>query len=144
MARSDLREMFEHLTVSRGFTKAAGFRIRDFKDGFVAMEMRPREDLLQFSGYVHAGVVTALADHAAGAAYASVLEEGAACLTIELKINFMKPALGDALVAEATVISPGKSVGVVRSDVFGEKDGARTHVAAALVTLKSTRLAPPS
>jgi len=82
-------------------------------------------------------VVTGLADHAAGACYASVLPEGKACLTIELKINFMKPAKGDMLVAEATALSRGSSVGVIRSDVYAETSGARDMVATALVTLKS-------
>lgn len=137
MARKDLRETFERLTAARGFTKESGFRVRAFDDGFVALEVEPKESLVQFMGYVHAGVVTGLADHAAGACYASVLPEGRACLTIELKINFMKPAQGDMLVAEATALSRGSSIGVVRSDVYGEQDGKRTMVATALVTLKA-------
>jgi uncharacterized protein (TIGR00369 family) len=137
MPRKDLVETFTLLTDTTGFTKASGFKIRKFDDGFVILDMTPRPDLLQFSGYVHAGVVTALADHAAGAAYASVLPEGRVCLTIELKINFMKPAKGDALAAEATVLSPGKSIGVVRSDVYSETAGKREMVATALVTLKA-------
>jgi uncharacterized protein (TIGR00369 family) len=137
MARKDLRETFERLTAARGFTKESGFRVRAFDDGFVALEVEPKESLVQFMGYVHAGVVTGLADHAAGACYASVLREGRACLTIELKINFMRPAEGDMLVAEATALSRGSSIGVVRSDVYGEKDGKRTMVATALVTLKA-------
>lgn len=99
--------------------------------------MAPREDLLQFFGYVHAGVVTGLADHAAGAAYTSVLRDGKICLTIELKINFLKPAEGDIIVAEASVLSGGGSIGVVQSHVFAERAGERTLVAAAMVTLKS-------
>ena len=138
--RKDLKSMFEHLTSARGFTKESGFRVRDFKEGYVALEVAPKEELVQFMGYVHAGVVTGLADHAAGACYASVLPEGKACLTIELKINFMKPAQGDMLVAEATALSRGKSIGVVRSDVWAEKDGGREMVATALVTLKSISL----
>jgi uncharacterized protein (TIGR00369 family) len=137
MARADLKETFERLTAARGFTKESGFRVRTFADGFVALEVEPKESLVQFMGYVHAGVVTGLADHAAGACYASVLPEGRACLTIELKVNFMKPAEGDMLVAEATALSRGSSIGVVRSDVYGEKDGKRTMVATALVTLKA-------
>ncbi|MFC2952789.1 PaaI family thioesterase [Marinicaulis aureus] len=138
--RSDLKDTFEHLTAARGFTKEAGFHVRDFKEGFVALEVAPKEELVQFMGYVHAGVVTGLADHAAGACYASVLPEGKACLTIELKINFMKPAQGDMLVAEATALSRGASIGVVRSDVWAETGGNREMVATALVTLKSITL----
>jgi uncharacterized protein (TIGR00369 family) len=135
--RADLRQTFERLTAARGFTKEAGFRVRDFDDGFVSLEVAPKEELVQFLGYVHAGVITGLADHAAGACYASVLPEGRVCLTIELKINFMKPARGDMLVAEATALSRGASIGVVRSDVYAETGGERTMVATALVTLKA-------
>ena len=135
--RTDIRDAFEHLTTARGFTKESGFRIRSFEEGFVILEVEPKESLVQFLGYVHAGVVTGLADHAAGAAYASVLPEGKVCLTIELKINFMKPAAGEMLAAEARVLSGGASVGVVQSHVYAETKSGRELVAAALVTLKS-------
>ena len=120
-----------------GFTGHAGFKFREFEEGKILLEMAPRPDLAQFLGYVHAGVVTGLADHAAGACYASVLPDGKTCMTIELKINFMKPAAGDQLVAEARIVSSGKSIGVVQSDVYGEKDGERTLCATSLVTLRS-------
>jgi len=138
--RNDLKETFEHLTTARGFTKESGFHVRTFEEGFVALEAKPKESLVQFMGYVHAGVVTGLADHAAGACYASVLPEGKACLTIELKINFMKPAQGDMLVAEATTLSRGASIGVIRSDVYAEKGDKREMVATALVTLKPVNM----
>ena len=138
--RNDLKDTFEQLTAARGFTKESGFRVRNFDEGFVSLEVAPKESLVQFLGYVHAGVVTGLADHAAGACYASVLPEGKACLTIELKINFMKPAQGDMLVAEATALSRGASIGVVRSDVWAETGDKREMIATALVTLKSISL----
>lgn len=136
MTRENLKELFEKIT-GMGFTKAAGFAVRDFEEGRVVLDMTPREDLSQLNGFVHAGVVTGLADHAAGAAYASALPEGKACVTIELKINFMKPARGDRLAAEARVISAGGTIGVVHSEVYGETDGARTLCATALVTLRA-------
>lgn len=135
--RADLKEMFEQLTAAGGFTSEAGFRVRALDEGFAALEVAPKAELLQFTKVVHAGVVTGLADHAAGAAYTSTLGEGRICVTIELKINFMKPAKGDLLVAEATVLSAGKSVGVVRADVYAETGAERAHAATALVTLKA-------
>lgn len=139
MTRENLQTLFEKIT-DTGFTKAAGFKVRAFEIGKVTLETAPREDLAQFMGYVHAGVVTGLADHAAGAAYASTLPEGKVCLTIELKINFMKPATGEKLAAEARVVSAGKSIGVVQSDVYGEINGERTLCATALVTLRAVAL----
>lgn len=136
MEKEELKAAFEQIT-EVGFTGASGFRVRDFEEGAVTLELTPREELTQFMGYVHAGVVTGLADHAAGAAYASVLPKGRVCLTIELKINFMKPATGDTLAAEANVISGGGTIGVVHSNVYGEKDGNRTLCATAIVTLRA-------
>jgi len=138
--RKDLAETFEQLTRSRSFTKESGFHVRSFEEGFVILEVAPKEELVQFMGFVHAGVVTGLAHHAAGAAYASVLPEGKVCLTIELKINFMKPAQGDLLAAEARVISPGKSIGVVQSNVYAETGDERKLISAALVTLKAIEI----
>ena len=140
MAQDNLRDLFEKIT-DTGFTKEVGVKIRTFDEGAVTLEMAPKPQTTQFLGFVHAGVVTGLADHAAGAAYTSVLPEGKACMTIELKINFMKPAQGDALAAEATVISAGGTIGVVKSDVYGEKDGERTLCATALVTLRAISVA---
>ena len=136
MARENLKEVFEKIT-DTGFTKASGFKVRSFEEGAVTLEVAPKPELTQFLGYVHAGVVTGLADHAAGAAYASVLPDGKACMTIELKINFMKPAQGTLLAAEATTLSRGASIGVVRSDVYAETGDQRELIATALVTLKS-------
>ncbi len=136
MKNDELKALFQKIT-DQGFTGEAGFKIRDFEEGAITLEVAPKPELTQFLGYVHAGVVTGLADHAAGAAYATVLPEGKACMTIELKINFLKPAAGDMLAAEARVVSAGKSIGVVQSDVYGEKEGVRTLCATALVTLRS-------
>lgn len=136
MPRRNLKELFEKIT-AMGFTQAAGFTLREFEQGRVVLDMAPREDLSQFSGFVHAGVVAGLADHAAGAAYTSTLPDGKACVTIELKINFLKPAQGGRLAAEAKVVSAGGTIGVVHVDVHGEKDGARTLCATALITLRA-------
>lgn len=142
MMQENLKALFERIT-DTGFTKASGFKVRDFEEGKVTLEMTPREDLNQFMGYVHAGVVSGLADHAAGAAYASTLPEGKACLTIELKINLMKPTEGEVIAAEARVISAGGTIGVVQSDVYGERDGERIHCATALVTLRAIKIGAP-
>jgi uncharacterized protein (TIGR00369 family) len=139
MTKETLECLFAKIS-DKGFTKASGFQIRSFEEGAVTLEVAPKEELTQFLGYVHAGVVTGLADHAAGAAYASVLPEGKVCMTIELKINFMKPAQGEMLAAEARVISAGGTIGVVQSDVYGEQAGVRTLCATSLITLRAVSI----
>jgi uncharacterized protein (TIGR00369 family) len=50
----------------------------------------------QHHGFIHGGIITTLADSAAGLAGVSLLEEvELTCITVELKINFLRPAHSD-------------------------------------------------
>ncbi|MEM9704756.1 MAG: PaaI family thioesterase [Pseudomonadota bacterium] len=138
--REDLEATFDQLTKAHGFTKEADFSIRSFDEGRVVLEAPVTEKVQQFMGFVHAGVVAGIADHAAGAAYTTVLPEGHACVTIELKINYLKPAIGERIIADAKVIAPGKSIGVVSVETSVEKEGASKLCSVAIVTLKATQL----
>jgi acyl-coenzyme A thioesterase PaaI-like protein len=56
-------------------------------------------------------------------------------LTIEFKINFLKPAFGDSLVCHSKVIREGNQIIISESEVFDVRSENRTPVAKALVTL---------
>ena len=56
--------------------------------------MTRRDDLMQFFGHFHGGVITALADQAAGIAVTSGLPKGKIGVTVEIKVNFLEPADG--------------------------------------------------
>ena len=58
---------------AKGFTGAAGFRIVAVEPGRAELALTRRDDLLQFFGHFHGGVISALADHAAGMAVTSAL-----------------------------------------------------------------------
>ena len=51
---------------AKGFSGAAGFRIVKVEPGFAELALTQRDDLVQFFGHFHGGVITALADQAAG------------------------------------------------------------------------------
>ena len=67
---------------------------------------------------MHAGVQAALADHTAGAAAATLLREHKLVLSIEFKINLLRPARGESLSCHAKVIKPGVRISVVEAEVF--------------------------
>jgi uncharacterized protein (TIGR00369 family) len=51
---------------------------------------------LQHHGFIHGGIITTLADSAAGLSGFSLLEDPEfTCITVELKINFLRPADSD-------------------------------------------------
>jgi uncharacterized protein (TIGR00369 family) len=60
---------------------------------------------------------------------------GSAVLTSEYKINYLRPASGETLVARASVVNAGRSQAVCRCEVFTTGAGRKeTLYAAALGT----------
>ena len=86
--------------------------------GVIEISLPFRADLTQQHGYVHAGVVTAIADTACGYAAATLMPAAAEVLSVEFKVNLLRPAKGEVFLARAEVIKPGKTLTVVRADVF--------------------------
>src|ERR1700710_1646418 len=86
--------------------------------GFAELSLPRRPDLLQFFGHFHGGVITALADQAAGIAVTSGLPKGRIGVTVEIKVNFLAPADGSELVARAKTLKMSGSIGVATVEVF--------------------------
>ena len=104
--------------------------------GIIEITLPYRADLAQQNGYVHAGIVTTIADSAAGYAAYSLMPEGAGVLSIEFKVNLLRPARGKSFQARAEVIKPGRTLTVARADVFGvAESGDRELVATMLATI---------
>lgn len=91
--------------------------------------------MLQHTGQVHAGVITTLADHTAGAAAQSMLPPGAVAITAELKISLMRPGKGERLVCSAIVLKPGRSLVFAEAEVHALDGGVRSLVAKLSATL---------
>jgi uncharacterized protein (TIGR00369 family) len=73
---------------AKGFSHAAGFRIVAVEPGRAEVALTRRDDLVQFFGHFHGGVIAALADHAAGIAVTSGLPPGRIGVTVEIKITW--------------------------------------------------------
>src|SRR6202161_3058801 len=111
---------------AKGFTGAAGFRIVTVKPGYAEVALSRRDDLLQFFGHFHGGVITALADQAAGIAATSSLPNGRIGVTLELKINFIEPARGNELIARAKTLKMSGSIGVATVEIFSKDEAGET------------------
>jgi len=104
------------------------------------MPLLPRH--LQHTGQAHAGVVTALADHTAGAAAQSVVRGGGVAITAELKTSLLRPAVGSRLVCVGTVVKPGRSLIFTEADVFAVLGEQRTLVAKLSATMAVVQPTP--
>lgn len=85
--------------------------------GEVTIELPFRDGLGQQDGFLHAGVVTAIADTACGYAAQTLMSAGRGVLSVEFKLNLLAPAVGERFIAAATVIRAGRTLTVVRADV---------------------------
>jgi uncharacterized protein (TIGR00369 family) len=91
--------------------------------------------LLQHSGQVHAGVLTTLADHTAGAAAQTLAPEGTFVATVELKISLLRPAKGERLVCRGRVLKPGRQLSFVEAEVHCVEGGKEHLVAKVSATM---------
>ena len=98
--------------------KLIGARLSLVEPGVVEITLPYRADLLQQNGYLHAGIITTIADSACGYAAYTLMAAGSNVLSVEFKLNLLRPAQGETFVARAEVIKAGKTLTVVRADVF--------------------------
>jgi uncharacterized protein (TIGR00369 family) len=97
--------------------------------GVVEIILPYRQDLTQQNGFLHAGIVTTIADSACGYAAFTLMPEGSGVLSVEFKVNLLRPAKGENFLARAEVIKAGRTLTVVRADVFALTENKRTLVA---------------
>ena len=116
-----LLDLGTQVLASQPFSVLLGAELLRFSQGFAELKIPIRPELRQQYGFVHGGVLSYAADNALTFAGGSVL--GPAVVTSEFKINYLKPAIGEFLVARATVIHFSKSQAVCRCDVFVSNEG---------------------
>jgi uncharacterized protein (TIGR00369 family) len=103
--------------------------------GAVDISLEYREDLTQQHGYLHAAVTTAIVDSACGYAALSLTPAGSEVLSVEFKVNLLRPAVGERFVAQGRVLKPGRTLIVVRGDVLALADGQSKLISTMLATI---------
>ncbi|MEZ5579670.1 MAG: PaaI family thioesterase [Candidatus Competibacteraceae bacterium] len=119
----------------QGLMKTLGATLDRIEPGAVDISIPYRDSLTQQHGFLHAAATTAIADTASGYAALSLMPAGNEVLTIEFKVNLLRPAAGTHFVAEGRVVKPGKTITVARADVFAHADGAPILIATLLATM---------
>ena len=84
---------------------------------YLGAKLEKAAHLSQQTGFIHAGVITTIADSAAGYAAWSMMPENSDVLSVEFKVNLMRPASGSKIIAHAQVIKSGRQITVVEADV---------------------------
>lgn len=117
------------------FMQTLGAELTGAEAGQVTIELPFSDALCQQQGFLHAGVVATLADNVCGYAALTKTPDDADVVTAEFKINFVRPAIGERLVAVGTVETAGKRLCVCRGEVSAISQGQSKVVALVQATV---------
>lgn len=116
-------------------SKALGLKIIAVRRGFGSMQLDWREELVgnPETGVLAGGPLTALMDSCCGMSVATMLKEPAPFATLDLRIDYVRPAEpGRAVIAEAECYRITRSVAFTRA--FAHHGDAKDPIAAAAGT----------
>ena len=114
-----------------------GIQLVESGEGFATVEMTPTEDMANAAGFVHGGMISALADSAMGRSLRTVKPGVARAMSFDLKVSFINAAkIGETLRATGRVVHAGRRTIVANCRVEGR--GGRL-VATASGTFSVTR-----
>ncbi|ACN98795.1 PaaI family thioesterase [Sulfurihydrogenibium azorense] len=92
------------------FLEHIGAKVEELSKERAVLSVEIENYHLQHLGFVHGGVISSLADNTGWYAVISNLPEEKTCVTIEIKINYLRPAKKGTLKAIGKVLKIGKSV----------------------------------
>lgn len=121
--------------------QALGMRLVSIGPGRAVAEVPWREDLVgdPETGVIASGVVTTLLDNSCGMAAFAALSEPASTATLDLRIDYMRPAkVGATIRAEAECYRLTRTVAFVRAFAFDSDDTADPVAAAQAAFMMGT------
>lgn len=124
---------------SQPFSQLLGLKVAKVEGSNVELSLPMRKELTQHYGTAHGGVLAFLADNSL--TYSGGLSLMSAVVTSEFKINFVRPGIGDTLIARAKTIHAGKNQAVTQSEIFAVNEGVEKLIAIAQGTI--VKVGPP-
>jgi uncharacterized protein (TIGR00369 family) len=135
IALTQKRIAFLEKDYRRGFVQFCGFQASKIDKGLFESTLTIGENHKTQDNFIHAGVIATMSDHTAGYAAYTLVSDDIRILTIEFKINFLKPAYGHALKCKSEIISQGRQIIVAQSTVFDVRDTHEKMVSKSTITL---------
>ena len=118
---------------SQPFSQLLGAELTALQAGVVELQLPLTAQLQQQHGFAHGGVLSYLADNALTFAGGTALR--VPVVTAEFKINYLRPGIGERLIARARAVHVGRSQAVCSCEVFALQDGAEKLCALAQGTI---------
>lgn len=132
--------MGREVLAQQPFSRLIAAELSALSPGRCELQVPIQDNLKQQHGFAHGGVVSYAADNAL--TYAGGTALGVPVVTSEFKINYLRPAVGERLIARAEAVHAGRSQAVCRCDVFVLQDGQEKLCAVAQGTIAALPAKP--
>lgn len=114
-------DTIQAINKTAAFNRWAGFEVTRAAAGEAELRMEWREeDMGQYAGFLHAGLIGAMLDTACGFAAATVAGR---VLASHFSVNCLSPALGRAFIARGKVVKAGRKQVFTTAELYGQGDG---------------------
>jgi uncharacterized protein (TIGR00369 family) len=111
-------------------------KMQDFGIGYSVLEIDLAKKHLQPYGMVHGGVFASIIDAAAfWSIYFGLEDETAGLTTVDLKLNYLAPAVSGKLIARGRQIKIGSTLGYAEVEVTDEAGKILTHGTSTVIIL---------
>jgi uncharacterized protein (TIGR00369 family) len=127
MKPADPLSLLRAINDSAAFNRWCGFEVERAAPGEAELALRWRDELGQYTGFLHAGMVGALIDTACG--YAAATQVGPRLLASHFAVNCLRPAVGERFVAKARVVRAGKQQVFTHCELYAQQQGEDKLVA---------------
>ena len=105
------------------FLRHLGIELGDFRPGLARMYLQIGPEHRNFLGTLHGGATCSLIDTVTYFAMRPMLNEDLPLLTLEMKVNFLRPIREGRITAEAEVLHAGRKVMVAQVRVTDSEGG---------------------
>ncbi len=110
------------IEVKLPFLEHIGAALEELSQECAVLTIDTQKYHLQHLGFVHGGVISSLADNTGWYAVIANLPENKTAVTIEIKINYLKPAKEGKLKAVGRVVKMGKRVAFAVVELYSKED----------------------
>jgi uncharacterized protein (TIGR00369 family) len=134
-----LKSQVRHIFESANFVHDLGMQLVGIEDEYCETILVAAERHRQQHGLIHAGVLATMADHTSGCAARGAVGLDHDVVSVEFKINFLRPVVADRLRCRGHVLRAGKMLVICEAEIFAQNHAEEKLVSKAIVTLAVKR-----
>lgn len=117
------------------FMKHIAFEIKTIEPGLVYGGLKIKQEHLQQNGFLHGGVTATVADLVMGFAAFTLVAENEGTVTSDLKIAYLRPGIGDEIIAKGYVVKQGNLLFFCEADIICINKGEEVLIARGYSTM---------